>query len=44
MVMFLAYTAMYCCVLAAMRIFFIPVMSNLNVTFLRPALSAYLVA
>jgi acyl-coenzyme A thioesterase PaaI-like protein len=44
MVMGFADTAMYCCVMAAMGIGVIPVMANLNVTFLRPARAADLVA
>jgi acyl-coenzyme A thioesterase PaaI-like protein len=37
-------TAMYCCVMAAMGTGVIPVMANLNITFLRPAMAADLVA
>ena len=37
MVMGLADTTMYCCVMAAMGTGVIPVMANFNVTFLRPA-------
>ena len=37
MVMGFADTAMYCCVMAAMGAGVIPVMANLNITFLRPA-------
>jgi acyl-coenzyme A thioesterase PaaI-like protein len=36
MVMGFADTAMYCCVMAAMGASVIPVMANLNITFLRP--------
>jgi acyl-coenzyme A thioesterase PaaI-like protein len=44
MVMGFADTAMYCCVMAAMGPDVIPVMANLNITFLRPARAADLVA
>ena len=44
MVMGFADTAMYCCVMAAMGTDVIPVMANLNVTFLRPARAADLIA
>ena len=44
MVMGFADTAMYCCVMAAMGAEVIPVMVNLNVTFLRPARASDLVA
>lgn len=44
MVMGFADTAMYCCVMAAMGTGVIPVMVNLNITFLRPARAADLVA
>ena len=37
MVMGFADTAMYCCVMAALGTGVIPVMANLNITFLRPA-------
>lgn len=37
-------TAMYCCVMAAMGLNVIPVMVNLNVSFLRPARAADLIA
>ena len=37
MVMGFADTAMYCCVMAALGTKVIPVMANLNITFLRPA-------
>ncbi len=43
-VMGFADTAMYCCVLAAMGTGVIPVMANLNITFLRPARAADLIA
>ena len=43
-VMGFADTAMYCCVMAAMGNDVIPVMVNLNITFLRPARAADLVA
>ena len=44
MVMGFADTAMYCCVMAAMGAGVIPVMANLNITFLRPARAADLIA
>jgi len=44
MVMGLADTAMYCCVMAALGADVIPVMANLNITFLRPARASDLVA
>jgi acyl-coenzyme A thioesterase PaaI-like protein len=44
MVMGFADTAMYCCVMAAMGADVIPVMANLNITFLRPARAADLIA
>jgi len=44
MVMGFADTAMYCCVMAALGPSVIPVMTNLNITFLRPALATDLVA
>jgi uncharacterized protein (TIGR00369 family) len=44
MVMGFADTTMYCCVLAAMGPKVIPVMANLNITFLRPAKAGDLVA
>jgi uncharacterized protein (TIGR00369 family) len=44
MVMGFADTAMYCCVMAAMGERVIPVMANLNITFLRPARAADLIA
>ena len=44
MVMGFADTAMYCCVMAAMGKHVIPVMANLNITFLRPARAADLIA
>jgi len=44
MVMGFADTAMYCCVMAAMGDGVIPVMANLNITFLRPARAADLIA
>jgi acyl-coenzyme A thioesterase PaaI-like protein len=44
MVMGFADTAMYCCVMAAMGRGVIPVMANLNITFLRPARAADLIA
>lgn len=44
MVMGLADTAMYCCVIAAIGIDVIPVVANLNITFLRPARAADLIA
>lgn len=44
MVMGFADTAMYCCVMAAMGTGVIPVMANLNITFLRPARAADLIA
>src|SRR5437764_10771768 len=44
MVMGFADTAMYCCVIAAMGTAVIPVMTNLNVTFLRPTLASDLIA
>lgn len=44
MVMGFADTAMYCCVMAAMGENVIPVMANLNITFLRPAREADLIA
>lgn len=44
MVMGLADTAMYCCVMAALGTSVIPVMTNINVTFLRPARAADLIA
>lgn len=37
-------TAMYCCVMAAMGDGVIPVMANFNITFLRPAPAADLIA
>src|SRR5947208_3362087 len=43
MVMGFADTAMYCCVLAAMGTGVIPVIANLNITFLRPARAADLI-
>jgi acyl-coenzyme A thioesterase PaaI-like protein len=43
-VMGFADTAMYCCVMAAMGAGVIPVMANLNITFLRPARAADLIA
>ena len=44
MVMGLADTAMYGCVMAALGADVIPVMANLNITFLRPARACDLVA
>jgi acyl-coenzyme A thioesterase PaaI-like protein len=44
MVMGLADTAMYCCLMAALGASVIPVMANFNVTFLRPARAADLIA
>jgi acyl-coenzyme A thioesterase PaaI-like protein len=44
MVMGFADTAMYCCVMAALGVGVIPVMVNLNITFLRPADSCDLIA
>ena len=44
MVMGFADTTMYCCVMAAMGADVIPVMANLNITFLRPARAADLIA
>jgi uncharacterized protein (TIGR00369 family) len=44
MVMGFADTAMYCCVMAAMGTGVIPVMANLNITFLRPARATDLIA
>jgi acyl-coenzyme A thioesterase PaaI-like protein len=44
MVMGFADTAMYCCVMAAMGLDVIPVMVNFNITFLRPARPADLIA
>ena len=44
MVMGFADTAMYCCVMAALGRDVIPVMANLNITFLRPARAADLIA
>lgn len=44
MVMGFADTAMYCCVMAALGTDVIPVMVNLNITFLRPARSRDLIA
>lgn len=44
MVMGFADTAMYCCVMAAMGTDVIPVMANLNITFLRPARESDLIA
>lgn len=44
MVMGFADTAMYCCVMAALGTGVIPVMANLNITFLRPARSLDLLA
>jgi len=43
-VMGFADTAMYCCAMAAMGANVIPVMVNLNITFLRPARAADLIA
>jgi len=43
-VMGFADTAMYCCVMGAMGPNVIPVMANLNITFLRPARTADLIA
>jgi len=43
-VMGLADTAMYCCVMAALGRQVIPVMANLNITFLQPARSRDLIA
>lgn len=43
-VMGFADTAMYCCVMAALGADVIPVMANLNVTFLRPARAFDLIA
>ena len=44
MMMGFADTAMYCCVMAAMGRGVIPAMANLNITFLRPARAADLIA
>jgi acyl-coenzyme A thioesterase PaaI-like protein len=44
MVMGFADTAMYCCVMAALGADVIPVMANLNITFLRPARASDLLA
>jgi acyl-coenzyme A thioesterase PaaI-like protein len=44
MVMGFADTAMYCCVMAALGFGVIPVMVNLNITFLRPAHATDLIA
>ncbi|PZS27652.1 MAG: thioesterase [Pseudonocardiales bacterium] len=44
MVMGFADTAMYCCVMAALGSDVIPVMTNLNITFLRPAQATDLIA
>ena len=44
MVMGMADTAMYCCVMAALGTGVIPVMANFNVTFLSPARAADLIA
>lgn len=44
MVMGFADTAMYCCVMAAMGADVIPVMANLNITFLRPTRASDLIA
>jgi acyl-coenzyme A thioesterase PaaI-like protein len=44
MIMGLADTAMYCCVMATMGLDVIPVMANINVTFIRPARAADLIA
>lgn len=44
MVMGFADTAMYCCVMAALGTGVIPVMANLNITFLRPARGCDLLA
>ena len=44
MVMGVADTAMYCCVMAALGNGVIPVMANLNITFLRPARGRDLIA
>lgn len=44
MVMGFADTAMYCCVMAALGTNVIPVMANLNITFLRPAADRDLLA
>lgn len=44
MVMGFADTTMYCCVMAAMGTGVIPVMANFNITFLRPARAADLIA
>jgi acyl-coenzyme A thioesterase PaaI-like protein len=44
MVMGFADTAMYCCVMGAMGEHVIPVMANLSITFLRPALAKDLIA
>jgi acyl-coenzyme A thioesterase PaaI-like protein len=43
-VMGFADTAMYCCVMAALGHGVIPVMANLNITFLQPAAAADLIA
>src|SRR5215469_6405277 len=43
-VMGFADTAMYCCVMAALGPDVIPVMANLNITFLRPARASDLIA
>lgn len=44
MAMGFADTAMYCCVMAALGTGVIPVMANLNITFLRPARACDLIA
>jgi acyl-coenzyme A thioesterase PaaI-like protein len=44
MVMGFADTAMYCCVMSALGTGVIPVMANLNITFLRPARNCDLIA
>jgi acyl-coenzyme A thioesterase PaaI-like protein len=44
MIMGLADTAMYCCVMATMGLGVIPVMANINITFIRPARAADLIA
>jgi acyl-coenzyme A thioesterase PaaI-like protein len=44
MLMGFADTAMYCCVMAAMGLGVIPVMVNLNISFLRPVRAADLIA
>ncbi|HEV2551972.1 MAG TPA: PaaI family thioesterase [Stellaceae bacterium] len=43
-VMGFADTAMYCCVMTALGADVIPVMANLNITFLRPARASDLIA